>query len=86
MSDSVTHPYQGHLLQPAFEGFVSFAAKNRQLIGYFLDEHPECKPPTGKLELMIDKATGRDKAVFQEFVNWCLKKFGTPDQIMELEE
>lgn len=78
---TITHPYQGHLLQPAFEGFVSFASKHDDFINAFLTEHPGCRPPRGGLEAMIDKAAGRDKAIFQEFVNWCVTQFGSPDNL-----
>ncbi len=78
---TITHPYQGHLLQPAFEGFVSFASKHDDFIAAFLAEHPGCLPPRSGFEAMIDKAAGRDEAVFQEFVNWCVGQFGTPDEI-----
>ena len=48
----VTHPYQGHYMEPAFLGFVSFASKN--LMAQFEAECGKVKLGTSPIERMID--------------------------------
>lgn len=75
----IKHPYQGHYMEGAFLGFVSFAMN---------DLMPQFEAECGKLNLgmspidrMIDEATGHDLKELQRFLDWCVVQFGTPEQI-----
>lgn len=77
----LTHPYQNHLHKEAFESFVHFAAGNEKLLDDFKEAHPDCVPPNTVLERMIDEISGRDRAALQTFVDWCVEKYGKPEDL-----
>lgn len=77
----IKHPYEGHLLEAAFSGFVNFASKDDRMIDAFLIDHPECVPPRTVIERLIDEKAGKDKEIFQTFVDWCVEQFGPPDEL-----
>ena len=78
---SVTHPYQGHYLQAAFEGYVHFVSTQPAAITAFLEENPGFSAPKSPMDAMIDEATGRNREWAQKFVDWCLVQFGTPEDL-----
>ena len=75
----ITHPWQGHLMEPAFVSFISFAAGH--LLDQYIAETGQPNLDTSALGRMIDKATGQDVREMQRFVDWCVVQFGTPEQI-----
>jgi hypothetical protein len=75
----ITHPYQGHYMEPAFLGFVSFASKN--LMAQFEAECGKVKLGTSPIDRLIDKATGLDAHEAQRFVDWCVVEIGHPDEL-----
>lgn len=75
----IKHPYQGHYMEPAFLGFVSFASRNLQ--EQFVAECGEINLATDGIGKMIDKATGHDVSEVQRFMDWCVVQFGTPEQL-----
>lgn len=81
---AIKHPYQGHYLEAAFLGFVSFASKD--LIDQFEAESGKLNLGTTPIDSMIDKATGQDQREAQRFVDWCVVQFGTPEQIEGMDE
>lgn len=76
---NITHPYQGHYMESAFLGFVSFASK--ELMPQFEAECGAVSLASDPLGQMIDKATGHDAAEAQRFIDWCVLQFGTPEQL-----
>jgi len=78
---TITHPYQGHYMQDAFLGFVSFASK--ELVEQYEDECGLLKLGSTPMDKMIDKTTGHDEFEVQRFIDWCVVQFGPPEQIEE---
>lgn len=76
---NLTSPWEGDLMEPAFWGFVSFASKN--LMDQYEHECGKIKIASGGIEKMIDQATGEDVREAQRFVDWCVEKFGSPEQV-----
>ncbi|KFI27798.1 hypothetical protein CN97_00910 [Haematobacter massiliensis] len=73
------HPWRDHYMEDAFLGFVSYASK--ELVAAFeADEGPLMLGLT-PIDAMIDKATGQDQREAQRFMDWCVKQFGTPEQV-----
>lgn len=79
MEPKITHPYQGHHMEPAFLGFVSFASKD--LMGQFEHECGKINLATRGIDRMIDEATGHDVAEAQRFIDWCVTQFGRPEDL-----
>lgn len=78
---AIKHPYQGHYMEAAFLGFVSYASKN--LMDQYTAEQGPVSLGTSPMDRMIDEATGQDAKEAQRFIDWCVTQFGTPDQIEE---
>lgn len=76
---AITHPWQGHYMEPAFLGFVSFALKD--LLDQFEAECGKLNLGTTPIDRMIDEATGQDERELQRFIDWCVKQFGTPEDV-----
>lgn len=77
---SISHPWQGHYMEPAFNGFVGFAVK--KLFAQFLAETGENYiSPKTPIDRMVDASTEADLAFAQRFVDWCVFQFGTPEQV-----
>lgn len=70
---NVTHPYQGHYMEGAFLGFVSYASK-RLLHQYASDTLANVSSP-------IPQSSAERE--MQRFIDWCVVQFGTPEQIEE---
>ena len=75
----ITHPWQGHLMEPAFQGFVSFASQ--RLLDQYIAEVGQPNLGVTPIDRMIDRATGNDIRELQRFIDWCVVQFGTPEQI-----
>lgn len=81
---TIIHPWQGHFMQPAFEGFVSFASRN--LMDDFERESGPVNLGISTIDQMIDAATGQRQSELQRFIDWCVTQFGTPEQIQDQRE
>lgn len=62
-------PYGLPLMLEAWQGCVSFAAHEPEIIARFVEE-TGWKAPGSPIERMIDEATGRPAAVFAQFCDW----------------
>lgn len=76
---ALSHPYRGHYMEAAFMGFVGYSSCN--LMAEFVAECGPIALGGSALERAIDAATGRDEAEVQRFLDWCVRRFGTPEEI-----
>lgn len=72
--DDIVHPYQGHVMQAAFEGFCAWAIGHAPALDAFKAAHPQFV--SDDFLMQLDPAE-----VAQAWVDFCLVAFGTPDQI-----
>jgi len=60
----------------AFMGFLSFASK--ELVGQFEAETgARLSLPASPIERMIDAATGHNRALAEQFIDWAASQYGT---------
>ncbi len=69
------HEKAFHLI--AFADFVRWAsAEDGMLDDYEADTGKKIKQPRTALEKMIDKATGHERVMAEDFIKWCAQVYG----------
>ena len=69
----IKHPYQGHYMEGAFLGFVMYAGKS------MMEQY--AAETAAPVDEYIDVNDPRSDAELQNFIDWCVVQFGTPEQI-----
>lgn len=71
-----------------YAGLLNFLASNPEAIKTFENDTGHYLPTiTSPIDAMIDRATGRDRKIFEAFAGWAAKQYGLrflPDNYLEL--
>ena len=85
---TITSPWEGHPLEPAFWGCVRWGlGSDKLLMTYRAATGDEWRPGVSALEKLIDTAAGADSAFLQRFADWVADNvFGRPENLDEADD
>lgn len=83
----ITHPWQGHPMEPAFLGCVRWALGEPSVVERFREATGNVwTPGNTPIDRLVDNATGADREFMQSFVAWVAADiFGTPADLEEVD-